>query len=77
MIDLMKMPRSVVPSGLVVVLPLTLTPNPADPESLSRMLKQWTSLVAFGARVVCSSAALSVGCSETVVDEGEEGEPGG
>ena len=44
MTDLMKMPRSWAPASVVVVLPLTLTPSPADPVSLRGMSKVMMSL---------------------------------
>lgn len=56
MIDLTKMPRSAWFS--LERLPLTLTPNPAEPESLRGISKVRNSLVPSGVRTKSSSSVF-------------------
>ena len=64
MTDLMKIPKSLVPASVVDVLPLTLTPSPADPVSLSGISNDNTSRLLVDVKTESSAGtpARSLGC---------------
>ena len=61
MMDLIKIPRSCIPCADAVVLPLTLTPSPAEPVSFKAMFIFSISLFLLDV-MLSSSPALSGGC---------------
>lgn len=69
--DFTKIPRSRVPLSVVIVLPLTLTPRPAEPDSDRGMSRRRISLFRLAVSSPSVSPDFSGGCKTGRVSETE------